>query len=152
MWEQPLSLQIRKQSNFLSLSPAIKLWLRKSSKCLGFTFEKRRDLTFLIVQIVMMTWESTKASRLSWQWHKKGQRAQANWVAAIQVMLSKVIYNAVAAGHVNCWNHRNWNLSDRIPNIGSWKNVLPCEPKSESLIVTLTYFALFKEVLPCMFL
>ena len=98
-----------------------------------------------------MTWESRKASRLSWQWHKKGQRAQANWVAAIQVMLSKVIYNAVAAGHVNCWNHRNWNLSDRIPNIGSWKNVLPCEPRSESLIVTLTYFALFKEVLPCMF-
>ena len=29
--------------------------------------------------------------------------------------------------------------------------MFPSEPTSESLIVTLNYFALFKEVLPCMF-
>jgi len=53
---------------------------------------------------------------------------------------------------VNCWNHRNWNISDLLP-IAPRKpfKVFPSEPTSESLIVTLNYFALFKEVLPCMF-
>ena len=53
---------------------------------------------------------------------------------------------------VNCWNHRNWNISDLLP-IAPRKpfKVFPSKPTSESLIVTLNYFALFKEVLPCMF-
>lgn len=113
------------------------MWLRKSTK-FGIQLRDENGLSrwpgkFIETRIIMT----------------RGKRAKAIWVSAVQVMLSKVIYNAV---HDNCWNHRIWNISDLLP-IALRKpfKVFPSDPTSESLIVTLTYFALFKEVLPCMF-
>lgn len=58
---------------------------------------------------------------------------------------STVIYN------VTYWNHRNWNIR-YIPLIlrKIWKE-FPQKPSIKSLIVTLNYLGLFKEMLPCIF-
>ena len=71
----------------------------------------------------------------------RGKRAKAIWVSAVQVMLSKVIYN-VAVVHVQL---KSQKLEYIRPS--SNKNL----SKYFQVIVTLNYFALFKEVLPCMF-
>lgn len=58
---------------------------------------------------------------------------------------SKLIYN------ITYWNHRNWNIR-YIPLIlrKIWKE-FPQKPSNKSLIVTLNYLGLFKEMLPCIF-
>ena len=65
-------------------------------------------------------------------------------------MLSKVIYNAAALVHVSIVEITETGIYQTVFQIQALeKNILPCEPKSESLIDT---FALFKEVLSYMFL
>lgn len=114
----------------------------------------------MIVRIVMMTGKGHDGMTIIMTMGRDEPRgkewwAKANWVSSgIQVMLSLFLrLFTMLLLLFTCWNHRNWNTSDLLPILSPRKpfKVFPSEATSESLIVTLNYFALFKEVLPCMF-